>query len=526
MQIDTTPTIEFWFCVDPVGSLAKLRLTEWPRDGRLKHTGRPGRKPIPLADFAVEAARINTQLERLGVGTLNRESLIALRLFTGPMGERYQAVLRGAELARSPTYLQLGSLASSTTSLAALASLSSFRMTIHAINDSLSKLGRLAPASERVYRGVAMMGSGGSRGGSSTGGASRGADATTGGGDQLPASLPGSSSSWVEVGFLQATLDRERALAYAQSASGFVESGVGGAKVPKTTKAGRSGGVGGGGTGDASGTGGSKGLRLPSLYEMRGNALCGAASLHWVSQYPHEMEAAFPCLSAFVVADTPRVEGSVVVVECHAQATKSSRGGLAIGGGPRLGAACGGSGLGYGEVRSHGVAEEAAALSAGQPVPMSAAACMLMTGEGTLGALAFSEAEGEGTSGSGGAAGGSGAGVGGAGVGSGSGASRCAEEEMLEARREASEMAAKERFDTAAAAAMAMAEATEAANAPASRIPAAGGKSSTGRMSRGLRRAVRAASASNALAARGDAKKAKNTSSIAQSSPGNVYGMR
>ena len=113
--IHTSSELEFWVVVDPEGMRAPLatrphylhlmRGAEWPRERKGAALASP-RVPTPLSFFDGVRAAIGAQLQnalsprelesRPGAATLSDTLFVALRLWTGPMREKYNAVLRAA----------------------------------------------------------------------------------------------------------------------------------------------------------------------------------------------------------------------------------------------------------------------------------------------------------------------------------------------------------------------------------------------------------------------------------------------
>ena len=161
----------------------------WPHEPALRED--PSRRshcrvPHPMGEFAEARAEVDTHLAAVGVCPIRDDEFTALRLYTGPMFEKYCAVLRGvppgsAFLTGKFKQLCLGN---------------TYPATIYALDDALSKLSKISRA-EKVYRGVAGL--------------------------RLPDDFLTRDEfgvrGGVEFGFLSATTDRSVALAYAASGS-------------------------------------------------------------------------------------------------------------------------------------------------------------------------------------------------------------------------------------------------------------------------------------------------------------------
>ena len=97
-----------------------------------------------MEEFAEARAEVDTHLAAVGVPPIRDDEFIALRLYTGPMFEKYCAVLRGLP----------GFSAFLTSKYEALCAGNRYCATIHAINDALIKLSRVSTA-QKLYRGLA-----------------------------------------------------------------------------------------------------------------------------------------------------------------------------------------------------------------------------------------------------------------------------------------------------------------------------------------------------------------------------------
>jgi hypothetical protein len=135
--ITTTSEIEWEFVTNPE------KRTTWPVE--TKNNTHP-RKATPLAEFLDKLSEINERLAKLGLPTLIKEEVIGLRLYTGPMFMKYNAVCRGGALDGSQ-------IAFMRNSFHELCMGNRFPTTIHVINSALIKLGKLQEV-RKVYRGV------------------------------------------------------------------------------------------------------------------------------------------------------------------------------------------------------------------------------------------------------------------------------------------------------------------------------------------------------------------------------------
>ena len=105
-------SIEFWFVVEPTqDKLAELRQKPelgglphgWPQETKWheqQETDDPAlargkrREGIPLSSYLAEQEERNGRLRDMGFAGISRTELIAGRLYTGPMFQKYNRVLR------------------------------------------------------------------------------------------------------------------------------------------------------------------------------------------------------------------------------------------------------------------------------------------------------------------------------------------------------------------------------------------------------------------------------------------------
>merc|ERR1740139_964829 len=99
-SISTTPKIEWNFVVHAEEGPDKVGLKEWPVEKKLVDAGKLERcrKALPLNNFDALIDKKNHDLRRMGEELLTTEEVIGVRLYTGPMFERYNAVNRGGGL--------------------------------------------------------------------------------------------------------------------------------------------------------------------------------------------------------------------------------------------------------------------------------------------------------------------------------------------------------------------------------------------------------------------------------------------
>ncbi|GBG30847.1 Ecto-ADP-ribosyltransferase 5 [Hondaea fermentalgiana] len=140
--IITTSEIEWRFVVDPHNGLETLGLDAWPaEDGRSQVKGR---EPLPLSAFESKVEEINAQLAELAVPGLTTDELIACRLYTGPMGLKYNKMLRGYTTPQQPWRMEF---------VNEFCKDNRYPTTIHVLHSAVCKLGKLCPV-EVVYNGL------------------------------------------------------------------------------------------------------------------------------------------------------------------------------------------------------------------------------------------------------------------------------------------------------------------------------------------------------------------------------------
>lgn len=186
-HMHTSPEVEWWYVVDPTPerlatlSLAppaytygghpvkhggdafkpgvKLPLPAWPSEAHLppfstgeangNSTGagappRAFKTPRPLSEFKAELDKLNAQLTELGVPPVLMAELIAMRLFTGPMGKStYNVALRA--LCGLPGWF--------TKVFEDRLQQNRYAVTIHCNNHGLLKLGKVCKV-DRVWRSI------------------------------------------------------------------------------------------------------------------------------------------------------------------------------------------------------------------------------------------------------------------------------------------------------------------------------------------------------------------------------------
>ena len=97
--ITTQSRVEWFFVVDPSEGLRKLPKDALPTGGYPGETQhklalRKRRFAMPLHTFDVAVSEVNAELRKLSVRPMRQEELIGARLYTGPMFQKYNAVMR------------------------------------------------------------------------------------------------------------------------------------------------------------------------------------------------------------------------------------------------------------------------------------------------------------------------------------------------------------------------------------------------------------------------------------------------
>ena len=229
----TTSVIEWRFVTNPAegadGKGAPFVPYPSPKDER---------QPLPLESFEPELTRRNDELAQAGfkqaVGT---EEFWAVRLYTGPMYLKYNAVLRGLQFEFAKPKFE------------ALCRGNTYTTTLHCINSAIIKLSKLTKAA-KVYRGVW--------------------------GGVLPEACRTPNCfgvrGGVEGGFMSTTTDKATASFYAKGGSDKAKSGM--------TK---------------------KGMAPAVLFETQMGMVDRGADVGWLSQFPKEEEILFAPLTGMEV---------------------------------------------------------------------------------------------------------------------------------------------------------------------------------------------------------------------------------
>ena len=155
-DVTTTSALEWWFVVDPDGTEAtKVRDAradkKWPAEEKLRsnpdeaqrsHMRQPKRADV----FRGKRDEVDHQLAELGQPRVQDSEFYGGRLYTGPLFEKYNAVLR-AMPNLVPFFVN---------SYMKLCMGNRYVGTLHAINRLLLKLGKIKSA-VKLYRGISGM---------------------------------------------------------------------------------------------------------------------------------------------------------------------------------------------------------------------------------------------------------------------------------------------------------------------------------------------------------------------------------
>ena len=181
-SIQTTPRMEWWAVIDPVGGLKVLGIGSYPKESAEKLAPEKQRKLLPRNELEAVMDRLNARLAEMGVSTqLKFFEVVAMRLYSGTMYSKYSAIVRkggdGFDKGEKPGYVA----------------------TIYALASGIGKLAKLSKV-EKGYRGIGL---------------------------RLPSSFfhPDAQGlrGGTEVGFCSFTPDKEVALSYAGAGGAFFE---------------------------------------------------------------------------------------------------------------------------------------------------------------------------------------------------------------------------------------------------------------------------------------------------------------
>lgn len=183
----TCSSIEWYFVTDPENGLEILGLEEWP-GSEPERDLRSIRYAKSQADFMGDWESVNLRLVAIGEQPLSTPEFSSLRLYTGPIFRKYNAVLRAASgvkfLENQFKELCMGNF---------------YATTLHVLTAAILKLGKITPA-DLVYR------------------APGGALPNSFWHKQMPECVQGG----IELAFMSTTTAKEEAMAYARRAPGMI----------------------------------------------------------------------------------------------------------------------------------------------------------------------------------------------------------------------------------------------------------------------------------------------------------------
>ena len=139
----TSSCIEWYFVVDPARGKEVLKRKSYPSEATALER-RKRRNERELDTFDVAISDVNNRLRLQAQRPLRKEEFIASRLYTGPMFQKYNAVLR-ANAGESPQWMK--------DTFQTLCKGNRYTTTIWVLNSAIVKLKVLTPAA-RVYRGL------------------------------------------------------------------------------------------------------------------------------------------------------------------------------------------------------------------------------------------------------------------------------------------------------------------------------------------------------------------------------------
>ena len=157
--IETTSFLEWWIVVDPSDKqlmhLGRQRpalyggIADWPmaqRDGNSEETVTS--RGLPMVAFRQKWNALNSRLDaEMAESPLRPNGFVSLRLYTGPLYVKYNAVLRGL-----PPGLNQKALPALADRWHQLCKSNTYMYTLHAITAAISKLSRLTRVT-KLYRG-------------------------------------------------------------------------------------------------------------------------------------------------------------------------------------------------------------------------------------------------------------------------------------------------------------------------------------------------------------------------------------
>jgi len=151
---------EYWFVADPINGLKSAGLVEWPpfhsRRAAVPVPSEPyhpttlsaatartiPRKGKTWAQLSPAVQEVNARLAELGHAPLSSAERIAARLFTGPMGVKYDALLKHATHPSADNMRRCDELCAG----------NGYRVTLALLHSTLSRLALLGPTGTPLYR--------------------------------------------------------------------------------------------------------------------------------------------------------------------------------------------------------------------------------------------------------------------------------------------------------------------------------------------------------------------------------------
>eukprot|EP00900_Chrysochromulina_parva_P005340 jgi/Chrpa1/14807/Chrysochromulina_OHIO_Genome00005838-RA len=151
---------EYWFVADPINGLKSAGLVEWPpfhsRRAAVPVPSEPYhpttlsaatartilRKGKTWAQLSPAVQEVNARLAELGHAPLSSAERITARLFTGPMGQKYDALLKHATHPSADNMRRCDELCAG----------NGYRVTLALLHNTLSRLALLGPTGTPLYR--------------------------------------------------------------------------------------------------------------------------------------------------------------------------------------------------------------------------------------------------------------------------------------------------------------------------------------------------------------------------------------
>ena len=101
-KVDTTSRIEYHFVTEPESGLSKLGLVAWPAEDPSRIQPSRRRQPRQIADLHRIRQELNERLKLMKAQELTSDDAVAGVLYTGPLGQKYQRVIRAAAVGQEP----------------------------------------------------------------------------------------------------------------------------------------------------------------------------------------------------------------------------------------------------------------------------------------------------------------------------------------------------------------------------------------------------------------------------------------